>query len=332
MTQKKNNYDLIRGAIYGQIVGDAIGVPVEMVSRYDLMVDPIDGMTGGADTAHKLPPGHWSDDGAMTLALIDSLNNVPTIDLSDIADKFVGWLHRGHYTPDDVAFGSGGTTRAAIEKFLKTRDTNCGGTGYSNNGNGSLMRILPLAFFLNQDYIVPEDRYEAIKGVSSLTHAHNISIISCYYLVAFAQALANGFTKEEAYNACRLYVISDLAEASGDELSKTNLSWIDPFKRLLYGDIAELPEDKINSGFFVVETLEAAIWCIMNTDDFESAVLTAVNMGGDSDSTAAVVGGLAGLIYGFDDIPAAWLNELPKGDWLEEVIDAFAETYQQDLD
>jgi len=341
IVMRQTNKEKIKGAIYGQIIGDALGVPVERKTRYDLLLDPIDGMTGGENTSHKLPPGRWSDDGSLTLATVDSLLKNNSLNTSDLIDRFVGWYHRGHYTPDGKSFGSGGTTRNAIAHFIKHRDPKtCGGDKPWNNGNGSLMRILPLTFYMNKFDPAFEDRYRIVKSASALTHANKISVLACTYLVSFAQILADNFNKYEAYNQLRLHFISEMADNSNlDLLDDTNtayrqvdLSWIDPFKRLLYGNIYDLPEDAIDSGFYVIETLEAAIWCIMTTDSFESAVLTAVNMGGDSDSTAAVVGGLAGLIYGFEAIPQQWVDELPRQKYLYDIIEEFADRFEMDIE
>ncbi len=322
------NQNKIKGALYGVLVGDAIGVPVEMVQRDYLTNHPIIGMSGKG--SHNLPPGRWSDDGSLTLALADSLLQSPeNLNLKDIADRMVNWLNNGHYTPDGYSFGTGRTTRNALSNYKLTKDpTNCGGISNANNGNGSLMRILPLLFYLNKNEPWTDDRYRITKEVSSITHGHLTSIISCFYLLYFADGINEGFDKFGAYRDARLHFLSDLAMCLTD--NPDDLDFIKPFERLLYADIHELPADRINSGFFVVETLEAAIWCIMTTDNFQDAILKAVNLGGDSDSTASVVGGLAGFLYGYDAIRSTWIDALPLKKVDKEIIEQFSKVFAED--
>jgi len=330
----KTNFNKIKGSIFGQIIADSVGVPFEMKSRYYMKENPCIEMTDGG--SHGKPKGYWSDDGSLTLALVESLLNNRELNIKDIADRKLDWFENGNYTPGGYSFGSGKTTREALAKYKKTGDPyTCGLNDINSNGNGSLMSIISLAFYLNKFEPNIDYRYKIVKKVSGITHAHPTSILACLYLLQFAQTILDGFNKFEAYNECRINFIADLNNTCDLDLVDENnfmmdLRYVEPFGRLLYSNIYELPEENINSGFYVVETLEAAIWCIMTTDDFKSAVLKAVNLGGDSDTTAALVGGLAGLIYGYDAIPRQWIHVLPRKEYLYPTISKFAQHFEME--
>ena len=158
------------------------------------------------------------------------------------------------------------------------------------------MRIAPLVFCLTGK--PQEERFRMIKAVSSITHAHELSVVSCYIYLEMLQYLLSGMDKQTAYNAVQKGFCA-LGVASSPY-----------FSRLLGTNIGALPSESINSSGFVIDTLEAAFWCLLTTKDYKSAVLKAVNLGDDTDTTAAVTGALAGLAYGLASIPLQWLDEL----------------------
>lgn len=260
-TQETATMDKLKSAIYGLAVGDALGVPFEFRERGTFRCE---GMTGYG--TWNRAPGTWSDDTSMTLATLDSIKEKKCIDTLDMTSRFCDWLYRGKYTADGDTFDVGTTTRMALERGSGLDD-------YYSNGNGSLMRILPLAFTDATD--------DEIRAVSAITHAHKISTDACVEYVHLARQLIGG-------------------------------------KPIGREEIKNKSMDEIKSSGFVLHTLEASIWCLLNTSSYEEAVLTAVNLGEDTDTTAAVVGGLAGIVYGYDNIPGDWIEELKN----KELIDA----------
>lgn len=281
----------IYNAIMGLVVGDALGVPYEFRKRDTFNATD---MVGGG--TYGLPKGTWSDDSSMTLATMDSIyHKRGRIDHADMMLNFSRWLCDGTFTPYGRAFDVGNTTRKAIGKYLeKGSPYFCGGTDISDNGNGSLMRILPLAFM----HLSSAD----IFAVSALTHAHSISQVACDIYVRVAESLIAGYPKEVA-----------LSNAGYGEL----------------GYIADLERDEVKSTGYVIDTLYAALWCFLTTDSYREAVLKAVNLGEDTDTVAAVCGGLAGIYYGVGGdkgIPDEWIDKIARRDWIAGLCDRFAKS------
>jgi ADP-ribosylglycohydrolase len=322
----------ILGGILGVCVGDALGVPVEFVSRESLRHDPVTGMRGYG--THSQAPGTWSDDSSMTLCLLDSLTS--GLDYTDIMQRFVSWMYEGQYTPHGEVFDIGGITKKALFHFGGgTEPLLCGGRSEYDNGNGSLMRILPLVFHLHSRCGYPpshpadthEERergrdafFGMIHDVSSLTHAHPRSHIACGIYLCIAGSLIVGSVPSAVgagIHEAKTYY--EKREEYAEELRH--------FKRICGNaairDFANLPQEAITSSGYVVDTLEAALWCLLNTTSYESCVLQAVNLGGDTDTVAAVAGGLAGLAYGPDAIPEAWKRQLARREYIEELCSAF---------
>lgn len=192
----------------------------------------------------------------------------------------------------------------------------CGGISVYENGNGSLMRILPLAYYFVKQ---PDDtigfRMETVHNVSALTHRHPVSLIGCGIYINIAMKLLTcgsslytcieqGISEAFGYYEARMY----------DDLH----SYI-RLKRL--SDFAELSEEDIKSSGYIVDTLEAAVWCLLNSDSYRKCVQKAVNLGDDTDTVGAVAGGLAGIYYGYEEIPCEWLNVLAKRKYIEEVCE-----------
>lgn len=179
-----------------------------------------------------------------------------------------------------------------------------------SNGNGSLMRMSPLIVFLSERTI--EERFKFIKEESSITHAHNISIIACFYFVEFGIKLLKGQDKNDVYKELQIEISEFLNKQS---IPKSELS---VFERLLVDNIFLKQEKDIKSTGFVLHTLEASVWCLLNSSSFEEAVLKAVNLGDDTDTTASVVGALAAIIYGKEAMPQKWIEKIVRK---EDIID-----------
>ena len=285
--------DKVVAALIGFAIGDALGVPVEYVSRDELKTNPVKTMNGFG--THNQPAGTWSDDTSLTIALIKGLGE-NGCDLDSIADKMVDWLYYGRYTANGKVFDVGNTTRKAIKAIKKGKTpVRAGGKGKFDNGNGSLMRILPLAFFLQNENDF-EKRKAVIYNVSSLTHGHIISKAACHFLVEWLIEELKSCNVALAYESVcsifkRYYKEKGIREK---------------FSRIFSGEIFYLPISKIKSTGYVVDTLEAVIWCIFHTDSYKDAVLSAVNLGGDTDTVGAITGGVAGMVYGYNSIPKEW--------------------------
>lgn len=303
--------NLIKSAIFGVCIGDALGVPVEFRSRGELKRSPV--ITMRAFGTHHQPKGTWSDDSSLTLCLAEELSK--GYNLEKIGKSFVKWKNYGHWTPHGRVFDIGIATSQAIQRISKgTSPTLCGGTSESDNGNGSLMRILPLLFYI-KDFSI-EKRFDVVKEVSSITHGHIRSVISCFIYLEFLIEILNKSEKPEAYQKMQTKVKDFL---NNNPICSQNE--MDLFDRILKNDISIYPEDEIKSSGYVLHSLEASLWCFLNSENYSEAVLKAVNLGEDTDTTAAITGGIAGIFYGFENIPVEWVADLVRKDDIEKLCE-----------
>lgn len=305
--------DSIRGVLFGVAVGDALGVPVEFTDRQILRRKPVTDMIGYG--SHNVPPGTFSDDSSLTFCLAEALTH--EFDLNTIGQNFVKWHEENYWTPAGDVFDIGIATRQAINRLATgVQPDLAGGTDVSSNGNGSLMRISPLLFYLLDKPV--NERYEITRQVSSITHRHIRSVIACFYYLEFARQLFEQEDKFEIYKNLQTEIPNYLSTLS------IHPAEIALFDRLLKGNIYELTEDDISSRGYVLHTLEASIWCLLTTDNYKDAVLKAVNLGEDTDTTGAVTGGLAGLLYGIESIPANWKKKMARHDDIENLAERLA--------
>jgi ADP-ribosyl-[dinitrogen reductase] hydrolase len=305
-----------KGLLLGIAIGDALGVPVEFVNRKYLRANPVTGMR--AFGTHHQPAGTWSDDSSLSFCLVENL--IEMSDYQTLAYKFVAWYTQGLWTARGNVFDIGLATRDALLRLQNgVLCENSGGKDSLSNGNGSLMRILPLAFHLKDKGI--EERFDCVKAVSSITHAHIRSVIACFFAIDFSINLLRGLEKFHAFyetqNCVRDYLNCIQIPKGEQEL----------FVRLLYDKIWELDENDIYSSGYVIHTLEASIWAFLRTDSFENAVLEAVNLGDDSDTTGAVTGGIAGLYYGHESVPSEWLDSLARVDDIQQLAKRFCDSF-----
>lgn len=291
----------IRAALLGLAVGDALGVPVEFQSRAARRQDPVVHMR--AYGTHNQPAGTWSDDASLTFCLAEAIADGFTV--SKLAENCCRWYYKNFWTPHGVVFDIGITTREAINRLKADNDlTLAGGTDEYSNGNGSLMRTLPLAFYQPEAPLA--ERFALISDVSAVTHGHVRSAIACFLYLEIARHLLAGLTPAAAYAR-----LCSEAPAQLYEL-KISAREADHFERILSGRLPDIAVTAINSGGYVMHTLEAAFWCLLHHDTFAETVLAAVNLGDDTDTTGAVVGGLAGICYGEAAIPVEWLAVLAR--------------------
>ena len=304
----KSLLDPIKSALFGVAVGDALGVPVEFKSRLEISQNPVEEMIGYG-TFH-LPAGTWSDDSSLTFCLAEALT-VP-FDLQTVGQNFLKWYYEEFWTPYGVVFDIGIATRHALMRLeAGEKPELAGGASEGDNGNGSLMRILPLLFYIHQMPI--DERFDLVQKVSSITHRHIRSVMACFYYLEFAKKLLEGQDKWTAYTNLQTEVSRYFSEKS---MASSEISHFDS---LLKNEIPFLDEASIQSSGYVMHTLEASIWCLLTTNSYKEAVLRAVNLGKDTDTTAAVTGGLAGLCYGFEQIPRPWIVGLAKHEAIEDL-------------
>lgn len=303
----ERNY--IKDILYGVCVGDALGVPVEFESREFLKKNPVVKMQSGG--VHGQVEGVWSDDSSLTFCLAEAIAEGYNHNL--LAEKFIGWKYNAYWTATGEVFDIGNATSWAISNLLKGIDPiEAGGKNESDNGNGSLMRILPLVLLLKDLPI--EDRFKLTKEVSSITHAHPRAVMACFYYLEFALQLMKGEDKFKIYEVLKIKVW-DFFNANIDCQKE-----VFHFDRLLKENIYELQEDSILSSGYVMHTLEASLWCLLTTNNYDEAVLRAVNLGEDTDTTGSVTGGLAALCYGYESMSKEWINTIKGKNEIDNLI------------
>ena len=306
LTQKER----ILGGLWGSLVGDALGVPVEFMDRAKVRHDPVMDMREYG--THRQPRGTWSDDGALILCTADSLLN-HDFNLADMGDRFVRWMNDGLWTAWGEPFDIGVATSDAIVRIANgTPAEMAGGRAEECNGNGSLMRILPVALRFAAEPL--ESFASRLERASAITHGHCRSRMACVFYGLIIRHLLFGKKADGALDAAR----SDFAAIyeRAEEFS--------PFRAILETDLAALPEDDVDSTGYVLHTLHASLWCLLTTGSFRDCVLKAVNLGGDTDTTGCVAGGLAGVAYGRQSLPTDWINQLARQDDLTSLLQRFA--------
>ena len=280
----------IKGCLYGFFVGDALGVPVEFLNRGVLFNNPIKQMEEYG--THNQPKGTWSDDSSMVLATIDSMINNKEllltdeiINYNDLMNKFSNWKSKGEYTPNNSVFDIGISTSSAISKFENTNNPFSGDNSINSNGNGSLMRILPVSIFTHYcihqtyEYTIKDDFYNLVKNISSLTHSHDLSVMSCMIYTYFIDNYLETFDLKRTYDRTRQH-FKNIFEGKIKKNYGDNTLYKEYFNRLIYNDISLLSLDEIKSSGFVIDSLEATLWCILTTNSYKEATLKATGASG----------------------------------------------------
>jgi ADP-ribosyl-[dinitrogen reductase] hydrolase len=279
------------GALIGLACGDAIGTTVEFSPRGSFT--PVTGMVGGGP--FRLKPGQWTDDTSMALCLAESLLTCGGFDARDQMGRYLNWWQWGYLSSTGECFDIGITTRAALERFQRTNDPFSGATDPDTAGNGSLMRLAPVVLYFYPTIV----RVMRFAAKSSLTTHAASEAVDCCRLLAFAMSRAlAGHGKHELVTDAETSVV----EPKVRELARESFR--------------QKARDQIRGTGYAVASLEAALWCVANTDSFEAAVLAAVNLGDDADTTGAITGQLAGAMYGIEGVPFAWRERLHM---LEEI-------------
>jgi len=289
-TTNSKTEDRAIGALLGLATGDALGTTIEFLERdtYKHLTD----IVGGGP--FKLKPGQWTDDTAMALALGESLCEHPRLDEKDLMTRFTNWYEKGAYSCTGTCFDIGNVTRAAIEKWRLTGNPLSGSTDTYSAGNGSLMRLAPVAI---RHWQCETSLLTIAERQSQTTHGAAQAIKACRY---FAKALSLAIKGEDWEKALK-----------SDELHQD-----DALTPIINGSWRRKNRVQISSSGYVLHSLEASFWCVSQTDNFADAVLLAANLGDDADTTAAITGQLAGALYGAKAIPTSWLDKLA---WKDEI-------------
>jgi ADP-ribosylglycohydrolase len=273
---------------------------------------------------HHQPAGTWSDDSSLTFCLAEtlvqpgSLGGMP--DLADFGRRASNWLNHAYWTATGETFDVGSATRTAIDRLRAGMPpTQAGPRSERDNGNGALMRILPLAFHQTwrAESLDLTAAWALTEAVASVTHGHPRSSLGCFLYLLVARGLLRGLGPAEAYEQ-----MQKLANEWLHRQAKGPVFYEWPkYGRVLDGSLPTLPEAEISSSGYVVHTLEAALWCLLRHANYPATVLAAVNLGLDTDTTGAVAGGLAGLAYGEAAIPAEWLAVLARRNDVEALAE-----------
>lgn len=303
--------NIIESGLFGVAIGDALGVPVEFKSRENLKQNPVVDMMGFM--SWNQPPGTFSDDSSLAFCTAESL--CKGYDIEDMAQTFVKWMQEGYWGAHHKVFDIGGTTKYSLARVVKGESArNSGNFFEEDNGNGSLMRILPLVFYLQKEKDI-EVIYKKVKEVSSITHAHFRSVFACFIYVVYCLEILKDKDKFEAYKEMQ-NVLSKFLEDK-----KYNPVEIQLFEKILKNDIWIYPENKIRASGYVLHSLEASFWCFLNSDSYEETVLKAVNLGEDTDTTGAIAGGSAGIYYGIENIPQKWIENLARSNDIKDLAE-----------
>ncbi|WP_149206017.1 ADP-ribosylglycohydrolase family protein [Flavobacterium johnsoniae] len=308
----------IESGLFGVAIGDALGVPVEFKSREKLKQNPVVDMMGFM--SWNQPPGTFSDDSSLAFCTAESL--CKGYDIEDMAVIFVKWMQEGYWGAHHKVFDIGGTTKHSLARVVKGESArNSGNFFEEDNGNGSLMRILPLVFYLQKENDI-EVIYKKVKEVSSITHAHFRSVFACFIYVVYCLEILKDKDKFEAYKKMQ-NVLSKFLEDK-----KYNPVEVQLFEKILKNDIWTYSENEIRASGYVLHSLEASFWCFLNSDSYGETVLKAVNLGEDTDTTGAIAGGLAGIYYGIENMPQKWIDNLVRSNDIKDLAKRLSNKYK----
>ncbi|WP_425531930.1 ADP-ribosylglycohydrolase family protein [Bacillus glycinifermentans] len=294
--------------ILGGIIGDALGVPVEFKARNMLNIK---GMTGFG--TYNQPPGTWSDDTSLTLCLMENL--IEGQDEIGLMKKFIAY-REGYWTPYGRMFDIGRATDEAIERFQRGASIDeCGGKSEFDNGNGALMRIAPLAFTLCSEPDFSKRKTE-VERWAVITHRHLRSTLGCIFYIEFLIRLFHDDGPFEAYQKAVDLCVKRLAGTEYEGEFKA-------YERIISRELPDLQKKDIFSDGYVVHSLEAALWCFLNHDDYSEAVLSAVNLGEDADTISFLTGTMAGMHHRMNGIPEEWINALARKEDIFDLCERF---------
>ena len=276
-----------RGSLLGLALGDALGTTLEFRERDTY--EPLTDLVGGGP--FFLKAGQWTDDTSMALCLAHSLLDCQGFDAEDQMRRYCDWRSNGYMSSNGRCFDIGVTVSEAISNFLRTGNPFAGSRDPFTAGNGSLMRLAPVVMYFSPD----REAVLHFAGESSrTTHAAKECIDACRYFAAILHEIYSGeFSSREA--------LLDSLDVS-PETRKV--------QAIHQGQFRDKTRDQIKGSGYVIDCLEAALWCFLHTENFRDAILMAANLGDDADTTAAVCGQIAGAWYGIDALPSDWQEKI----------------------
>lgn len=303
----------IENILYAGIVGDAIGVPVEFEKRDSYYIDSM--INSGT---WEQPKGSWSDDTSFTLPLIENLTN--NEDYDQLMQKFESYMFHNKYTPDDLAYGIGNTCAKAVRNWSVNHypALECGDPSVYANGNGALMRLAPLAIYLIDETDINK-RLKLTREYTSLTHRHPRAIVASYIYLEILHELLNGKPLRSVLN----YLPNILTKALKDRPGE--LAEMPAFEAMFKSDFGCLLRKDIKSTGYVVDTLLACVWCVLNATSIDNAILLAVNLGDDTDTIASIAGTLSSCELLNDHVCGEWKEQLRNQKLLNSIIEPFAQ-------
>lgn len=292
---EEQSRDKAIGTLVGLAVGDAVGTTLEFLPRDK---QNITDMVGGGP--FRLKAGEWTDDTSMALCLAETYLQKSSMDMSFFRDKLVRWYHHGENSSNGRCFDIGNATRYALEQYLSQGPSWFGNTAKNTAGNAALIRLAPVSIFRRRSL---KKTYFDSETQSRATHGAVESIFSCQFLGLILNYLINGCSKEKAFSPHAIPLSAKVLIINA-------------------GEYKQKTRDQIRSSGYVIDTLEAAMWAVWNTDNFRDAILLAANLGDDADSVAATAGQIAGALYGYSGIPQAWRDRLVQEKRIAAMADA----------
>ena len=297
-----NSSERFRGCLLGLATGDAVGTIVEFQRRGSF--SPVIDMVGGGP--FNLKPGQWTDDTSMALCLGTSLVEVGEFDQIDQMNRYCNWYEHGYLSSTGNCFDIGNTVSQALQKYKISGNPFSGSTNPMSAGNGCLMRLAPIPMF----YFPNRDRILHFSGESSRT----------------THGAAECIDASRLFGDILFHTLSGTSKTDilfRNEVDINNLEIISSpsIQSIARGDYQSKSVDDVRGTGYVVESLEAALWCFWTTETYQQAILAATNLGDDADTTAAICGQVAGAYYGESGIPAHWLRQLVMRDEITELAD-----------
>jgi ADP-ribosyl-[dinitrogen reductase] hydrolase len=292
-----NELDRFRGSLLGLACGDAIGATVEF-KRFSTFSPPTEMIGGGP---FELQPGEWTDDTSMALCLATSLVESKGFDARDQMDRYLKWHETGYMSSNGTCFDIGRTVYNALRNYKRSREPFSGSTDPKTAGNGCLMRLVPVVLFFYPD--------------------RELVLHYC------AESTRTTHGAAECLDACRLFgdmLFRALGGADKEAIllvSSQEMVGSDALKSIALGDYFNKGSSEIHATGYVVQSLEAALWSFWKSDSFEQSILTAINLGHDTDTTAAICGQIAGALYGVSAIPSRWLDRLVMKEKIGELAE-----------
>jgi ADP-ribosylglycohydrolase len=307
-TSLKRFISQAKGSLLGLALGDALGTTLEFKTKDSYQ--PLTDMVGGGP--FRLEAGQWTDDTSMALCLAESLLAVGEHNAEDQMQRYIRWRDLGENSVTGTCFDIGNTVSSAINKYLASGNANAGSCEPHTAGNGSLMRFAPVAIFFSPVKNVSlKELLNNAKESSIVTHAEKRTVEGCQIMAWLMYSIFNGEERKST-------LFNGLSNAFSDLSSD--------MERIVSGSFLNKNRDQIKGTGFVVDSLEAALWCFANSDNFEEGALLAANLGDDADTTAAIYGQLAGAFYGIEQLPEHWLRKLAWRDKLEQTAEFLALT------